>query len=332
MLYKHFTHANVDVSAVAIGTWGLGGDSFGATENISESIEAIHAAVDAGINIIDTAPCYGNGLSEKIVGKALAGLDREKLLVSTKCGLITSADGYDRDSSFKNIMREVESSLRNLGTEYLDFYFVHWPDPKTPFAETMSALRLLKEQGKIRSIGVSNFTQEQIEACQSLVPIDVQQPPYSMVNRSAESLISWGYEHGIDSLTYGSLGAGILSGAFRTLPQLHPDDVRLSFYDYFTEPKFSKIQQLLVVMDEIAATHERPVSQVALNWAAHKPYVGTCLVGIRKKTHAVDTCSALDWTMSDEEYHTLDKVLDELDIEGLHGEGLASPNGAEQHG
>ena len=161
MRYTHLKNSDVDVSQLAVGTWAIGGDSFGENDDAA-SMSAIRTMLDHGVNLIDTAPCYGNGTSEKVVGNALRGVDRESYLLSTKVGLITSAAGYDRDSSFKNIMREVESSLRNLRTDYIDFYFVHWPDAKTPFSETMCALQLLKEQGKIRHIGVSNFTPEMI--------------------------------------------------------------------------------------------------------------------------------------------------------------------------
>ena len=314
MRYSHLENADVDVSQIAVGTWAMGGDSFGDNNDISSSVRAIQTMLERGVNLIDTAPCYGNGTAEKIVGRALMGIDREKYLLSTKVGLITSSSGYDRDSSFKNIIREVESSLRNLRTDYLDFYFVHWPDPKTSFAETMSALRLLKEQGKIRHIGVSNFTKEMIEECEKYADVDVQQPPFSMVNREYEPLIKWGVEKGIDSFTYGSLGAGILSGKYRELPTFSPGDVRGTFYDYFREPKFSKIQELLKVMDGIAATHNVSLSEVAINWSTQKPYVATALVGVRSPRHAEENCAALDWELSKDEMALLDNTLDTLEI------------------
>ena len=313
MRYTQLQNAGDKVSQLAVGTWALGGDTFGDT-NPREAESAIRTMLENGVNLVDTAPCYGNGLSEKVVGRALAGVDRDSYLLSTKVGLVTSPSGYDRDSSFKNIIREVESSLYNLRTDHIDFYFVHWPDEKTPFSETMSALRLLKEQGKIRHICVSNFTRDMIETCEQYAPVDVQQPPFSMVQREFEDLIKWGYERGIDSFTYGSLGAGILSGKFRELPHFAAGDVRGEFYDYFQEPKFSKIQELLKVMDEIADAHGRSVAQVAINWGAQKPYVATSLVGVRSDRHAVQNCSAFDWELTGEEIARLDAKLDELGI------------------
>ncbi|WP_291288194.1 aldo/keto reductase [Enorma sp.] len=313
MRYKHFQNAGVDVSELAVGTWAIGGDNYGPVDR-EASIQAIRTMIDNGVNLVDTAPCYGNGYSEKVVGEALAGGYRDKVLISTKVGLVTSPNGYDRDSSFKNIMREVESSLYNLKTDHIDFYFVHWPDMNTPFAETMSALELLRKQGKIRFIGVSNFTTEMIEECEKYGKVDVQQPPFSMVDRTFTDLMKWGAARGIDSMTYGSMGAGILSGKYRTTPDFPEGDTRLTFYDYFREPKFSKVQELLKVMDGIAEAHGKPVGQVALNWSTQKDYVGCALVGVRSDAHAIENCSAYDWSLTDEEIATLDAKLDELGL------------------
>ena len=313
MRYKHFKNADVDVSELAVGTWAIGGDNYGPVDR-EASIQAIRTMIDNGVNLVDTAPCYGNGYSEKVVGEALAGGYRDKVLISTKVGLVTSANGYDRDSSFKNIMREVESSLYNLKTDHIDFYFVHWPDAHTPFAETMSALELLRKQGKIRFIGVSNFTKEMIEECEKYGKVDVQQPPFSMVDRTYVDLMQWGAARGIDSMTYGSMGAGILSGKYRTTPDFPEGDTRLTFYDYFREPKFAKVQKLLTVMDAIAETHGRPVGQVALNWSTQKDYVGCALVGVRSDAHALENCAAYEWSLTDDEIATLDATLDKLGL------------------
>lgn len=313
MRYKHFKNADVDVSELAVGTWAIGGDNYGPVDR-EASIQAIRTMIDNGVNLVDTAPCYGNGYSEKVVGEALSGGYRDKVLISTKVGLVTSANGYDRDSSFKNIMREVESSLYNLKTDHIDFYLVHWPDAHTPFAETMSALELLRKQGKIRFIGVSNFTKEMIEECEKYGKVDVQQPPFSMVDRTYVDLMQWGAARGIDSMTYGSMGAGILSGKYRTTPDFPEGDTRLTFYDYFREPKFSKVQELLKVMDEVAEAHGKPVGQVALNWSTQKDYVGCALVGVRSDAHAIENCAAYDWSLTDDEIAKLDAKLDELGL------------------
>lgn len=310
MRYHHLKHADVDVSAIAVGTWAIGGANFGKV-NREDSIQAIRAMIDHGVNLIDTAPVYGNGYSEQVVGEALQDGYREKVMISTKFGLAGSIlKPGARDASFKGVMREVASSLRNLKTDHIDFYFVHWPDPDTPMAETMSALNLLKQMGVIRYIGVSNFSREQIEEASKYGKIDVQQPPFSMVNQKELELIKWGYGQGIDSFTYGSLGAGILSGQYRSTPDFPKDDLRWHFYDFFNEPKFSRIMELLKVMDGIAARHGNvPLSQVALNWSTQKEYVATALVGVSKPRHAHENCAAFEWELTREEIDILDREL-----------------------
>ncbi len=316
MRYKHFQRANVDVSCLAVGTWAIGGGNYGAVHR-EDSIKAIRAMIDNGVNLVDTAPCYGNGASEMIVGEALNGIPRDKILISTKVGLVTSPyvrGGGGRNASYKNIMREVESSLTNLHTDYIDFYFVHWPDPNTPLDETMAALENLKKMGKIRFIGVSNFSKEQIIEAEKWGKIDVQQPPFSMVNQKFTDLMQWGYEQGIDSMTYGSLGSGILAGAIRTLPDFSKNDIRVTFYDFFKEPKFSKVMDLLKVMDKISAERNKPLAQIAINWSVQKDFVGTALVGVRNEEEANENCSGLDWELTSEEIAMLDNEIERLQI------------------
>ena len=315
MRYKKFQSAGVEVSSLGVGTWALGGGNYGAVDK-EGAIQAIRAMLEEGVNLIDTAPCYGNGASERIVGEALEGIKREEVLLSTKFGLAPSIynRGYVRDGSYKNVMREVESSLMNLKTDYLDFYFVHWPDEKTPIGETMAALADLKRMGYIRDVGVSNFSREQVEEAEQFLKLDVQQPLFSMVDQTYTDLMRWGMTRGIDTMTYGSMGAGVLSGKYRTVPEFDKKDTRLNFYDTFREPKFSKIQELLKVMDEIAEGHGCPVGHVALNWSTQKEFVGTALVGVRSVEHAKENCSAFTWELTQEEMTRLDRKLEELEL------------------
>lgn len=314
MRYKHLTRANVDISEFTVGTWGMSGtNNFGYFDR-QGAIDTIRAAIDNGVNHIDTAPAYGNGYSEQLVGEAIQGYDRSKLIISTKFGIPRNILAFGRDASFKNIMREIASSLQNLKTDYIDFYFVHWPDPHTPIAETMCALNLLKDMGKIKHIGVSNFSIEQVEEAEKFGVVAVQQNQYSMVNREKQELMDWGYERGIDSFTYGSLGSGILSGAYRELPNFAKGDTRTTFYDYFKEPKFSKIQRLLSVMDKVAEKHNVPVAQVAINWSVQQPSVGTALIGVLKPQEAIENCGAFNWMLDDEDIALLNKTIE---VEGI---------------
>lgn len=330
MRYKHFQNANVDVSEFAVGTWGIGElEHFGyidgkvTTKGIQDArnnaIEAIQAALDGGVNLIDTAPCYGNGASEKIVGEAIRDFDRSKILISTKCGLVPTgarpATFTGRDAGFKNIMREVQMSLNLLGTDYIDFYFIHWPDLNTDIAETMSALNVLKKRGLIRYIGFSNHNEEQLTAAMEWGQVDVIQPPYSMVNRSAEGLIKWAHERGIDSMTYGSLGSGLLTGAIREKPNFERGDIRGGFYGkLYQEENFKKFLELLGLMDKIAADHGKPVAQVAINWSTQQDFVGTALCGVANVAQAQENCATFDWALTDEELALLNSELNRLNI------------------
>lgn len=179
------------------------------------------------------------------------------------------------------------------------------------FVSQMAALEEMKRKGYIRYVGVSNFTAEQIKEAEQYIQIDVQQPLYSMVDRGFEDLMSWGYDRGIDSMTYGSMGAGILSGKIRSVPSFEKNDLRLNFYDVYKEPKFSKIMELLKVMDSIADGHNVPVGQVALNWSTQKEYVGTALVGVRSIEHADENCKTFDWKLTEEEMKILDSKIEE---------------------
>ena len=316
MRYKHFQNADVKVSSLAIGTWAIGGARWGDV-NEKDSINAIRYMIDNGVNLIDTAPAYNCGTSEQIVGKALKDGYREKVLISTKFGI---GDGMDkagvipRNASRKACFAECEDSLKRLDVDYIDFYFIHWPDANTPIAETMDAMQELKKQGKIRYIGVSNFDKPMIEECLKTTMIDAVQPPYSMVNQSEKELMKWCAQQGISSFSYGSLGSGILTGAIREIPNWDPLDFRFTFYDFYKEPKFSKCMELLKTLDEISKANGHPLAQIALNWSTQKDYVGTALCGVRNVAEAKENCAAFDWMLTNEEIAIIDNKLKELNI------------------
>lgn len=312
MRYKKFGSTGVDVSALTVGTWAIGGANWGDV-NKADSIRAIHAMLDNGVNSIDTAPAYNFGESERVVGEALVGR-RDKVFVTTKTAVYNTKEiPFIKDGRRETVLRLCEESLKNLRTDYIDLMVIHWPDTEhnTPVEETMGALEELKKAGKIRFVGVSNFNQEQIEEARRYGVVDALQPPFSMVNRSAEELMKWTSSLGMANMTYGSLGAGILTGAIRTLPNFAPDDMRFVFYDFFKEPKFSRVMKLLTVLDEIAAAHNAPVAQVAVNWNAQKDFVSTSLCGVRHEQEAVENCRGFEWSLSEEEMTTIDKAIDE---------------------
>jgi aryl-alcohol dehydrogenase-like predicted oxidoreductase len=313
MRYKELGGTGLKVSEVAIGTWGAGGSGWGGSDKAA-CISAMRTMLDLGANLIDTAPIYGLGYAEEVVAEVIAGR-RQDILISTKCGLrIDAKPGEEMKVATKEeVFKGCEDSLRRLKTDYIDIFFVHWPDKKgTPIEETMTALKALKDQGKIRHIGLSNFSIPEMEEAGKYATIEVIQPPYSMVDQSAKEVILWSHKNKISSMTYASLGAGILGGKIRTLTDFGKEDVRGGFYDYFREPKFSKVMELLKSMDGIAAKRGVPLSQIAINWTIQKEYVLTALVGVRTDSHAKENCGAAEWRLSAEELALLDVEVSRL--------------------
>lgn len=314
MRYKHVGNAGIDISALAVGTWAIGGQQWGDV-NEKDSIDAIRAMIDGGVNLVDTAPIYGNGHSEEVVGKALENGYREKVFLATKFSISNDENGaVINNGSYENAIWECEQSLKRLNTDHIDIYIMHWPDPATPVEVTMKALADLKKSGKIRFIGVSNFDRNLIEEAQKVVRIDFLQPPYSMVEESQKELLAWCETQGIGTMTYGSLGAGILTGAIRELPDWDENDFRYTFYDYFKNPKFFKIMELLKVMDKIAQVRNKPLAQIAINWSTQKSYVSTAICGVRDPQQAYENCATFDWELTGEEMELIDSEIERLQM------------------
>ena len=314
MRYKHVGNAGIDISALAVGTWAIGGQQWGDV-NEKDSIDARRAMIDGGVNLVDTAPIYGNGHSEEVVGKALENGYREKVFLATKFSISNDENGsVINNGSYENAIWECEQSLKRLNTDHIDIYIMHWPDPATPVEVTMRALVDLKKSGKIRFIGVSNFDRNLIEEAQKVVRIDFLQPPYSMVEESQKELLAWCETQGIGTMTYGSLGAGILTGAIRELPDWEENDFRYTFYDYFKNPKFSKIMELLKVMDKIAQVRNKPLAQIAINWSTQKSYVSTAICGVRDPQQAYENCATFDWELTGEEMELIDSEIERLQM------------------
>ena len=314
MRYKHVGNAGIDISALAVGTWSIGGQQWGDV-NEKDSIDAIRAMIDGGVNLVDTAPIYGNGHSEEVVGKALENGYREKVFLATKFSISNDENGaVINNGSYENAIWECEQSLKRLNTDHIDIYIMHWPDPATPVEVTMRALADLKKSGKIRFIGVSNFDRNLIEEAQKVVRIDFLQPPYSMVEESQKELLAWCETQGIGTMTYGSLGAGILTGAIRELPDWEENDFRYTFYDYFKNPKFFKIMELLKVMDKIAQVRNKPLAQIAINWSTQKSYVSTAICGVRDPQQAYENCATFDWELTGEEMELIDSEIERLQM------------------
>ena len=305
-----FGKTGLMVSPLTLGTWGMGGAGWDQYDDATR-IDAIAAAIECGINFIDTAPAYNAGAAERLLGKTLKDLGaRDQVVISTKCGnVFKNPTTYVRDGSAAGVTKQVEDSLVNLQTDHIDLMLIHWPDPNVPFEETMGALNKLKDAGKILHIGVSNFSVEQMQEISKFGDIEAYQPHYSMVNRTAEPIIRYAHEQDMGIMSYGSLGGGILTGAIRELKTYDPGDSRNRFYKHFQEPTFSRVMELLKVMDGISAKNGKPLSQIALNWSLSRKFITTCIVGAQTRKKVQENAAVLDWKLTDEERRTLDDAI-----------------------
>jgi aryl-alcohol dehydrogenase-like predicted oxidoreductase len=302
--------SGLTVSAIGLGTWAMGGHipTWGHVDD-RESIAAIHEALDCGINLIDTAPIYGLGHSEDIVGKAIHGR-RDEAVLATKCGLLPPEAEEavpPRCLSRANILRECEESLRRLRTDAIDLYQCHWPDPSTPHEETMGALATLLQQGKIRAIGLSNYSCDQIASAREFGPVHALQLPFSMIHlRAADDLIPFCVEHEMAVLPYSPLAKGLLTGKFSAETRLTGMRAR---DPEFRGERFRRNLGLLKQLGSIAARYERTVTQLVVNWTATYPGVTAPLLGAKRPSQVREHCGALDWSISEEDRLRIDTIL-----------------------
>lgn len=310
MRYTMLGKTELKVSQATIGTWAIGGAGWGDV-NKKESMEAIETMIERGVNLIDTAPFYGLGESEKIVGEVIRD-KRDDIVLLTKAGTGWNEKGVPfKRSDYKSILKDCEESLQRLKTDYIDLYLIHWPDEVTPIEEMMDAMNKLKQDGKIRFIGASNFSKEEVLESEKYVSFDVLQHPYSMVAQDFRELLTWAHKNNIGTMSYGSLGAGILTGSIREMPKFSEDDMRLNFYDYFKEPKFSKVMQLVKRLDVYAEKYNVPVSQVTINWNTQSGFLDTILMGVRNKKGAEENCAAFEWKLEQEDVESITKDIQE---------------------
>jgi aryl-alcohol dehydrogenase-like predicted oxidoreductase len=313
------------VSRVGLGTWAIGGWMWGGTDD-AESIATIHAAVERGVNLIDTAPAYGFGRSEEIVGRAIAdGGLRSRVVIATKTGLDWRNGKVFRNASRDRIMHEVTASLRRLQTDYIDIYQVHWPDPLVPIEETAGAMQTLFEQGKIRAIGVSNFSIAQIERFRRIAKLHVVQPPYNLFEREIESeLLPYCRNSGLATLTYGALCRGLLSGKLHEDAQFERDDLRL------TDPKFQLpryAQYLAAVrrLDQLAKDrYGKRVIHLAVRWILDQGST-TALWGARHPGQLQPIDEVFGWSLDTAAKAEIDRILQDSVTDPVGPEFMAPP-------
>ena len=311
MKYRKLGNSDLEVSRVGLGTWAMGDDYWGPVDD-NESIKAIREAVDNGINLIDTAPAYGGGHSEEVVGRAVEGR-RSEVILATKVGTLRTPDGFRRDLSPAIIAKQLEDSLRYLKTDVIDLYQIHWPDPDTPIEESLEALDKLKNQGKFRYLGVSNFEIPLLEKSRELTEIVSHQPRYSLLQREIEEkLLPFCKEHTLGTLGYGTLAGGILTGKFSEIPELPEGDNRKHFYPFFQEPEWSRVRKVVDVLEGIGRERNVPTSQVAINWANRDAGVTCALVGAKRPDQAKANAASAEWELSGEEIRRIEEAYREF--------------------
>ena len=323
--YAAIQGTELRVSRVGLGTWAIGGWMWGGTDEKS-SIDTIRVALDQDITLIDTAPVYGFGHSEEIVGKALAapGL-RAGAVIASKVGLEWRDGKVFRNATRARIMREIDDSLRRLRTEVIDIYQVHWPDPLTPVEETAGAMRSLYEQGKIRAIGVSNFSVAQMEAFRRVAPIHVLQSPYNLFERGIETdVLPYCRANGIAVLGYGALCRGLLAGTMTKDTAFKGDDLRRSD-PKFQAPRFSQYLDVVERLDLMAQYRfGKRVVHLAVRWMLDQG-VTTALWGARRPDQLAPVGGVAEWQLDARVKAEIDRVLRDRIKDPVGPEFMAPP-------
>ncbi len=330
MEYRIIPGTNLDVSRISLGTWAIGGWMWGGTDE-RRSIETIHAALDKGVNLIDTAPVYGFGKSEELVGMALAEYaHKDKVRIATKAGLNWGDDGVFRDARAGRIKEEVEGSLKRLGVERIDVYFVHWPDPRTPMEETAGAMRELHEQGLVKAIGVSNFSPEQMDEFRQYAPLHVCQPPYNIFERSIEvDVMPYCRKHNIVLMTYGALCRGLLSGKMSRDQGFEGDDLRKSD-PKFQQPRFDQYLEAVNRLFYLAREHyDRDVLSLAVRWVLDKGS-DIAIWGGRKPEQMAGIDGVLRWNLDQGGLREVERIVDMYVKDPVGPEFMAPPERREK--
>jgi aryl-alcohol dehydrogenase-like predicted oxidoreductase len=324
MEFATIPETSLRISSVGLGTWAIGGWMWGGTDD-EESIKTIHAAVEAGLNLIDTAPAYGFGRSEEIVGQAIAGGLRARVVIATKVGLEWKHGKVFRNASRDRILREATDSLRRLRTDYIDVYQVHWPDPLVPIEETAEAMQTLLDQGKIRAIGVSNFSVAQIERFRRVAKLHVVQPPYNLFEREIEAeLLPYCRKSGLATLTYGALCRGLLSGKLQEDAHFLGDDLRLSD-PKFQPPRYAQYLAAVRRLDQFARQrYGKRVIHLAARWVLDQGAT-SALWGARHPGQLLPIDEVFGWSLDPAGKAEIERILQESVTDPVGPEFMAPP-------
>jgi aryl-alcohol dehydrogenase-like predicted oxidoreductase len=318
---------SLKVSSIALGTWAIGGWMWGGSDE-AEAIRTIHEAVDCGITLIDTAPVYGFGRSEEIVGKALAeGGRRNRVTIATKVGLDWKNGQPFRNAGKTRIHKEIEDSLRRLRTDVIDIYQVHWPDPNVPIEETAAAMADLHRTGKIRAIGVSNFSPAQIDAFRKVSPVHTVQPPYNLFERTIETdVLPYCRDRNIVMLAYGPLCRGMLSGRMTGQTRFTGDDLRKND-PKFQAPRFAQYLRAVERLDRFAqANYGKRVIHLALRWVLDRQDSTVALWGARRPYQLAPIAGLSSWHIDSSAMAEIDRILSETVVDAVGPEFMAPPD------
>lgn len=332
MEYRKLGDSDLLLSTITYGSFAIGGTMWGGTQE-KEATDAIKASIDNGVTSLDTAPFYGLGYSEELIGKAIKDMDRSKVQILTKFGMVWDGSNqgngdfmWDQEHNGKmypiykyaskaNVFKEAEESLKRLKTDYIDLLQLHWPDSTTPIDETMEALQQLIDQGKIRAAGVSNYNRSQmLEAFQS-IKLASNQMPYSMLNRHIEeTVIPAALEKNIGIIAYSPLERGLLSGKYFREAHLKSGDHRNSYFGQFDTVK---IEELLETIEPIALEKGVTLAQLVLKWTTLQPGITVVLAGARNKEQAISNAKSTEFSLSTEELTIINTALNQLKTDSV---------------
>jgi aryl-alcohol dehydrogenase-like predicted oxidoreductase len=327
MEYRKLGNTELELSTITYGAFAIGGNMWGGNEK-KDSIDSIHASIDHGVTTIDTAPFYGFGLSEEMIGEALKSKDRSKVQLLTKFGLVWDGSNngkgeffFDAEDSGKkipvykyasksNIIKEVEDSLKRLQTDYIDLLQIHWPDATTPINETMEALEILIQQGKIRAAGVSNYSLAQIQEAQKTIQLASNQVPYSMLNRSIEAdVIPYTTAENIGIIAYSPMERGLLTGKYFTDSKLKNNDHRNGYFGQFD---LQKVKTLVEELSSLANAKHISISQLVLRWTTLQKGITIVLAGARNAEQAISNAKTFDFDLSVSELEFINQAISKL--------------------
>lgn len=321
MIYKKAAKIKEEISAIGMGCWNFGGQWD--NEVGENTIRIVHAAIDKGINLFDVAPVYGFGKSEEILGTALKGEKRSKVLIASKCGLVwNDHEVISNNLTKESILKEIDISLKRLKTDYIDIYQLHWPDKDTPIEETVRALEDIKKAGKIRFIGLSNFGQKDAEKFMSMIDISAQQSLYNMLERNTGSYhrIPLDYrtesevmpavkKYGQAFLPYSPLFQGLLTGTFRRGDNFSEKDIRQA-NPKLTGDAFKKYYEGSLIVGDFADKIGRPLNEVAFNWLRQKEEVTSIIAGVSNISQLEKNINSTTWDLTREELKELEEIIE----------------------